>query len=792
MATKLFPRIKISLHSLALCLLAMAAAVPAASEQASLSGSIKDPQGRAIAGAIVRLYSRTGAEAASTTTDPTGAYRFDPLAPGDYLLDAEAAGFAPYIDEHLRIEGPVTRHVSLSVAGLREQVVVTAQGTAQAPDEVSKTLSTIDRNDIERRDVFSIGNAVSLAPGVRVQQLGGPGQLTSIHIRGMRDQDTAVLIDGMRLRDAAAVEGDATGLIQDMLFTDSSRIEVMNGAGSSLYGTNAIGGTVNILTDEGGGRTRGSVLMEGGSLDTMRGRALVSGGALHDRIQYSAGAAYENVLTGVDGDDPFRDTNVQGRIAYRISSTTTLSARLFAADAFAKLNSSPAQTGALPASGIVAAVPGVTFVPGPDDPDSTLASRFLSGALALAGQPSARLGYSLSFQTLISSRRYGDGPAGLGFQPAGNQRTLYDGRIQTAQAQAHYQLLPWNLVTAGYEFESEQYAYDFTDASDPLAASSVNATQKSHALFAHDQASLLGSRLQLSAGFRAQWFSLNQPLFGPAASAPFQGGSSPSAFGAPPAAYTGDASAGYFFRRTGTKLRGHAGRGYRAPSLFQRFGAGFDSFFGYSTYGDPRLRPERSIGFDAGIDQMLWGGRARASATYFYTRLNDVVAFAPITGTDPFGRFFGYVNTQGGLSRGVELSASVSPGRAVDVTAAYTFTNAAERTPIVGGVLRTFIIPRNQFSLVANWRAGSRTVFTFDTLDSGDYLAPIFGFPDTRVYRFDGLRRVNASASYRLPLGEFKAMRFFVRAENLTGQDYFESGFRTPGRIGRGGVQYEF
>ena len=71
-------------------------------------------------------------------------------------------------------------------------------------------------------------------------------------------------------------------------------------------------------------------------------------------------------------------------------------------------------------------------------------------------------------------------------------------------------------------------------------------------------------------------------------------------------------------------------------------------------------------------------------------------------------------------------------------------------------------------------------------------------FPDfvttftTRAYSFDGLRRVNAGASYRLPLGEFRAVRFFVRGENLVNQDYFENGFRTPGRTVNGGIQFEF
>ena len=770
-----------------------AMAVAIAGEAPSVSGSVKDPQGRPVVSAAVSLFSRSSNTAVATTSNPQGAYRFEEVAPGDYLLRAEAPGFAVFLEERLHVDAPLTRDISLALAGVREQVVVTASGTSQSADEVSKSVTVVDRSEIEQRDVFPLTNAVDLAPAVRVQTLGGPGQEASIHIRGMRDIDTAVLVDGMRLRDAAILHGDATGLIEDLLAVDPSRVEVLNGAGSSLYGTSAIGGVVNIVTDEGGGRTRGSILAEGGSLGTMRGRAQVAGGALNDRLQYSAGLAYTDVTEGVDGDDPFRDASAQGSLSYRLSNTLALRARLFGGDSFAKDNSSPLQTGILPASGTVNAAPFVTFLPGADDPDSRRAGRFVNGVLSLEGQPSAKLNYSLSFQTLDSSRRYNDGPGGTGFQPAGNQRSVYDGHIQTVNGQVHYQPSAAHLITGGYEFESENYAFDFTDASDLGAASGVNATQKSNAFFLQDQTRWFGGRLLVTGGFRAQYFSLDRPGLLPLASAPYQG----VPINSPPAAYTGDGSVAYFFRETNTKLRGHVGRGYRAPSLYERFGSGFDSTFGYTTYGDPRLAPEHSISYDAGIDQTFAKGRVRASATYFYTTLQQIIAFATLTGPpDPFGRFLGYYNSQGGISRGVETKIAVAPVAALNFSASYTFVNAIERSPSIPGIQQTLEIPRHQFSAIATWRAGKRIMFTFDTLDASNYLAPVF--PDfvtaftTRAYSFDGLRRVNAGASYRLPLGEFRAVRFFVRAENLLNQNYFENGFRTPRRTANGGIQYEF
>jgi outer membrane receptor protein involved in Fe transport len=490
-----------------------------------------------------------------------------------------------------------------------------------------------------------------------------------------------------------------------------------------------------------------------------------------------------------------------------------MTAWMYGGDSFSRVLGEPDIIGNATGEGILQAVPlapsflrlyesgvpisqiaggNATFIPAPDNPDSTRAARFLTGALNLAVQASAKLDYSVSYQAVANSRRYSDGPAGAGFQPDGSTRSLYDGRIETANAHFNCRPWSWNLLTGGYEFERENYSSDYSDLSDFLAASAVNVAQLSHAIFAQDQAQFLSGRLQVSGAARAQFFTLNNPVFAPAASAPYLG----TTLSPPNAAVTGDGSVAYFFRKSSTKIRSHVGRGYRAPSLFERFGAGFDPIFGYSVYGDPRLKPEHSIGADAGIDQPFFGGRLKASATYFYTALQNVINF-DTTGlinpaTDPFGRFVGYVNTKGGISRGLELKAAVAPTRALTVTAAYTYADAIERTPIVSDVLQTFMIPRNQFSILATERVTQRLMLTFDTLVSSSYLAPIYGGALTQVYRFGGLHKVNLGGSYRLQRSDFEAIRFFLRAENVFNQTHFENGFPTPGRIASAGLQFEF
>jgi vitamin B12 transporter len=802
-----------SLHLL-LCF-SLFRALAGAQSGASLSGTVKDPQGRPVSGAALTLFSPSGAAGSATTSDSGGGYRFEGLPEGDYLLRASAPGFAPFLGENIHVGAGAaeTRELALQLAGVEEHVVVTASSTPQLPEHVSKATSVIDQTEVDARDVSAVSDVVDLTPGVRVQQLGGPGAFTSIQIRGLRDEDTAVLVDGLRLRDVSATQADATGLIEDLLFTDANRVEVLRGSGSSLYGTNAIGGVINVITDEGGGRTRGSVLLEGGSLGSFRGRTQLAGGFLNDRIQYSLGVADMDVIRGVGGDQPFRDISTQGRVTFHLSPSIRLTARLYGADSFSKVLGEPDIIGSPSGLGIVNAIPlsptlvtayqngvplsqfntgNATFVQAPDNPDSTRDARFVSAALILNGQVSPALDYSLSYQLISNGRRYGDGPAGAGYQPDGSTRSLYDGHIQTANAQVHYRLGRFNLLSGGYEFEIENYANENSQQNDPAVTNATNVTQKSHSVFAQDQAQFFDGRLQISGAFRAQFFALDAPQFFPLASAPYQG----TPFAAPPTAYTGDASAAYFFRKTGTKLRAHVGRGYRAPSLYERFGTGFDPVFGYSVYGDPRLKPEHSLGFDSGVDQTFFHGRLTTSASYFYTWLQNVINFDTSglidPATDPFGRSIGYLNTQGGISRGVETSASLAPTRSLKLTAAYTYVNAIERTPIVGDVLQTFVVPRNQFSLLVTEQATSRLLLTLDTLESSSYLAPIYGDVVTQTYRFGGIHKVNLGASYRIPLKEYQAIRLFVRANNISNQTYFENGFLTPGRTAMGGMQFEF
>lgn len=797
-------------------LVASLASLPLASLGAELCGRVVDPSGAVVPAASVSVFARGNSSSVKTVSGPRGDFCVDGLAPGAYLAEAAAPGFSASEAVEVELDGRDKTLVDLrlTLAQVTSRISVTASGSAQTTNEVQKAFDIVDRREIERRAEYSVAEALRLVPGLRVMQSGGPGALTAIYVRGMRSFDTAILVDGLRFRDAAAPQGEGGGFLEELFLVDTERLEVLRGSGSSLYGTHAMGGVLNVVTDPGGGPWRGEVEAEGGGLGFARGAMRFSGSAGRQRYLFSGGAAHLNVTRGIDGDDRTRNTSGHGFAQYRFSENSRLNARLLAGDTFLQLNDSPfaAPVANLPPSGVIPAIAlpraevkrfeaglpfsygNATFVPSANDPDARRASGFYNGMAAFTHQFGPRVSFRTAYQGLATRRTSRDGPAGRYFEPVFNNAYVYDGRIDLVEARTDVQAGAHQLISAGYEFERESYDTLAADENpDPAQRTRAlaQAAQRSHALFAQNQMRWRGDRLLLSLSGRLQSFRVRQPRFS---------GGPPAYSGlrleAPPNAYTGDAAVAYFFPASGTKLRAHLGNGYRAPSLFERLGASF--FFGsFSPFGDPRLRPERSLAFDAGLDRYLAAGRLRLGGTWFYTRLQEVIVFdfsgAIDPATDPYGRFGGYRNTGGGLARGAELSLEASPAASLHVKSAYTFTNAQERvSSTVDGSLRSFNTPRHMFTLLVTQRIGRPLEVTFDLLAASSYHFPLFTDVGSRAFRFGGPVKGDVVVSYSWPLSEERHLRLFTRIENVWNRTYYEGGFSTPGAWAVAGVRFQY
>ena len=790
----------------------------AAQTGVEVSGIVSDLQ-TPLASANVTLTNAAN-QTQTTQTDARGRYVFANVAPGNYRIDVtRGENGARILSQEIKVENQsitvdLTFGIQTPVAVTKlGEVSVVATGRAQPLDEVAKTVNIIDGQQLRDRADFALVESLRVVPGFRIQQLGGFGRTASIKTRGLRNQDTAILIDGIRFRDASAITGDASAFLSDFTLTSVDRIEVLRGSGSSLYGTNAVGGTIDFQTPRPQPGFHGNVSGAYGGYGLKRFRANVSDGTDDGKFGFNLGGSRTVYSSGIDGQDDAKNTNFQSRIEYNPLAKTNLSGRFFVSDAFVRLNSNPDTIGVLPAANaaIINAAPlsgeqleryeaglpltninGANFIPDANDPDNFQNSQFFVGQFAVTQIISDKIVLQGSYQGLRTSRKNDNGTRGIGFQSAST--SIFNGIIQTANAHANISAFRHNQLTVGYEYEHEKYGNDgFT----PSGAGNffTRAFQSSNTVYVQDLLGFFKDKLQFAVGARAQLFDLKTPEFS-LNNAPYAN----LRLENPPAAYTFDGAASYFFQKTGTKIRAHAGNGYRVPSLYERFGTFYSSFGtpSFVALGDPNLRPERTIAFDGGIEQNLFANRAKLTATYFYTKLLNTINFGnvvPAIGatTRPFG---GYLNTKGGIARGAEFSGQVRVTRSTDVFASYTFTNSDQRVPqVVGNAnIETLGIPKHQFTLTATQRY-KRAWVNFDFLAASSYLAPIFSNTtfNTYVYRFDGNRRGDLTGGYTFPLNNDKlSLRVFGTIENVFDDEYYENGFRTFGRNGRIGLSFGF
>jgi iron complex outermembrane receptor protein len=806
------------------CLFLLAHAAPGLAQGLALTGQVRDAQGGAVPAAEVRVSREDGAVIRIGETDGAGAFRIENLTAGLFLVQVGKPGFRRHTAVVPVTAGsPAALDVALEVAGIDDAVVVTAAGVPQVTQETSKAVTIIAAEDIQARNEHSLAEIVRFTPGVQVRNSGGPGQATSMRIRGLRPDGSAVLVDGLRFRDASTISADATSFLSALNFVAADRVEVLRGSGSSLYGTNAVGGVVNIVTRPGGGAMRPEVQLEGGSLGHVRTRGSVSGGARSDRLRYSAGALQFNLLDGLDGHDAARSTAGQGMVQYDLSAAANLMVRVLGSDDRVELNSSPTASGIpaanIPQAIVVDAIPvapdqverstnglpfqvgAATYIPGRNDPDNLRTSRFHTTAARFRHSGWAGLSWQASYQRVHTRRTITNGPLGVGFQPGAVSASDLFGDIDTADVRGYAAPRPWMNVAFGYEFEQERF-HDVQDNNLPPPSRIQTETrirQNAHAAFASTQLALAGRRLQLSLSGRFQGFTLSTPtLSSVGLASPYGGVDAVS----PPRSLTGDVSAAYVVQASETKIRVHAGNAFRAPAMYERFGGGFSTDpvtarLLFTAFGDPRLEPDRYQTIDGGVDQYLFGGRAMVSATLFYNNISSLTAFDSSGGirpdTDPFGRTQGYLNSSGGFSRGVEVAVEARPAGRLKLSGGYTYTRSeTEQDITVAGFFRAPAIFGHMATLVATARVTERVDATFDLFHGSETYGPFFAAGRSRAYRYPGFTRAALVAGYRVVDHARTPLRVYAKIDNLFDATYYEIGWRNPGRTAVAGVSVGF
>jgi vitamin B12 transporter len=449
----------------------------------------------------------------------------------------------------------------------RVDPVVTIGTKVDTPvSDIPSAVTVIPGDEIVRKRYTNVGDALRSVPGVQVQSSGGLGKLTNVRIRGATPSQVQVLVDGARMGSPTAGAFDFSDISPDLI----DRIEIVRGAQSTLYGANAIGGVINIITKRGSEPLAGTLSTEGGNYAYYRERLAVSGA--YRALDYSAFGS----LYGFSGPGDNNDAN-QRAFGGQVGVTLPGDARLSLSGRYAKTSNDIPIDNAIP----------LVF-----DPDSQQQSELTTLTLQLAQQPFPWWEYRLAVHGLFNNLGFQDGP-----EPEPTFGSLRS-QIKTWRAEVEFvnafRPVPWNTLTLGLEYRQEHGDILSTfGPDDSVSQTDFARTIKNTSLFVQDELTIF-ERVILSGGVR---YDINEPYENK---------------------LTGRAGAVVLIKEIDARLRGAWAQGFRPPTIN-------DLFFPGASNAD--LQPEESTGWEIGADQKLWKGRIRLGATYFNTRFTNLIQF---------------------------------------------------------------------------------------------------------------------------------------------------------------------
>ena len=637
-------------------------------------------------------------------------------------------------------QAPAPDEAGAVAATTVDQVVVTADRAATPLDQVGQQVTVLTLPQIRLDQETDVADILARTPGVTVDRNGGPGQTTSLFIRGAESDQTVVLVDGVKVNDPSAVGAGYD--FANLLTGDVSRIEVLRGPQSTLYGSEAIGGVVNIITQDATRPLQGDAQAEGGSYGT----AYVKGGlgGKDGPATWRVGAyynstdsvsAFDRAFGGREADG-FHTAGVSGRLSYDLTPDVQLDERAYytaSRNEFDGFGNPACYTFA----------PTCAFG---DDAEFGRTQQVVDYTGLNLSALDGRLKNRIAYEYNELDRRDEDPN-----QPLTKFTFEALGRTQTFDYEGAYALAPDYTLVFGAQDEKSTFNSDtpYDDVEFGDAPNKANASIDS----GYGQVKgVVAPGLTLTGGVRYDVHS---------------------SFGGH---VTGQASAAWV-ARPGTILRASFGQGFKAPSLYQL----------YSAFGTPSLRPEEANGWDAGVEQHLFADAVVVSATYFgrtSTNLIDFVdCFSLITSQCAVQPNGFYANIDKDRAQGVELQGDWRPLRGLDLTANYTFDDDENRS---AGALHLQLArrPKDTANLAATyvWPVRLSTTLavryadrSFDN-DLTDVVLKSYTLLDIR-------------AAYPLRDG----LELYARVENLTDKRYETTyQYGTLGRAGYAGVRVSF
>ena len=503
---------------------------------------------------------------------------------------------------------------------LSHEIVVTAARLETPLIEIASAVTVITREDLERTRPASVLDALRDTPGLGLVRNGGPGAASSIFVRGANSEHVLVLLDGVPLNDP--INPSRSFDLAHMTLDGVERIEILRGPQSTLYGSDALGGVINILTARGMGKPAVTLRARAGSLGTLAGGLDVRGSAGAFRYDLSASrestegvSAASSAYAGNTERDGYRNWTLAGRAGLVLAGGTEIDLIVRGVSARTDLDAFGGPHG--------------------DDPNSIqdYRSGFVRAqirTLGAGGRWESKAGFAY-----IRSIRENDNPAD-GDHPFDSETARYRSARIRADWQNNLFLRPGHTLTAGAELEREvgDSAYFSESLWGPYASVFSSRRADRAGLFVQDRFRL-GRAFFATAGLRLD------------------------AHGRSGTSLTFRLAPAFLIEKTGTKLKATLGSAFKAPSLYQLYAP--ETFWG--PVGNEHLLPEESLGWDAGVEQTLAGGAVLLGVSFFQSDFRNLIDY-------DFSR--GYINIGRARTSGWEVTAEARPAERLSLRLGYT------------------------------------------------------------------------------------------------------------------------
>lgn len=613
---------------------------------------------------------------------------------------------------------------------LQHEIVVTATRIETPARELASSVTVITRADLERSNRPTVLEALRDVMGLAVIQNGGPGSSSSAFLRGANSEHLLVLLDGVEVNDP--INPSRSYDFAHLSVDNVERIEILRGPQSTLYGSDALGGVINILTRKGQGKPRLTFSSQGGSYKTLANAVDLGGSS--GRVNYAFGlsqfssAGISAASTGYAGNtekDGYRNLDLSGRVGIALGHN-------FEADFIARSVAARTDLDNFGGSG-------------GDDPNSIqdYRSTFLRGqvrGLFLENRWEQKLGFSF-----ITSRRDHKNPIDSE-HPFDSEKGTFKGGLLKLDWQNNVFLHPSNTLTFGADIAREQGESTYTSFSiwGPYESDFPRRTADAAGLYVQDQLKI-AERFFATVGARLDHLS--------------RAGT----------ALTYRLAPAYFLAATQTKFKATLGTGFKSPSLYQLYAPG--TFWG--PIGNERLKPEESRGWDLGIEQYFLNGTVVAGITYFRNDFRNLIDF-------DFSQ--GYINIGRARTRGLEISGEVRSSENLRLRTSYARLDARDMDSGAELLRR----PRDKFTaqvdwtFLRDWTADLTAVYTGRRADK-DFSAWV-----TRDVALPGYWRLDAALSWAV----LSKARLFLRFDNILDAKYETVfGYGTPGFSVYGGFK---